>query len=440
MASFNLKLAVGVIVILAVVILAGLVFYSTPPGIKYGAPTTLTVSGTQTPVLLTDPPIVPAGTTALVISYSSVKVHTSGASSSGWLNASGSGTINLLSLINTTEVIGTANISANSTINMISFNVTSAIITINGTTSNVTLPSHTVTAHIAGENKVNATSGLLLDLSPTVAAIYTANSTVFVMVPSVRAIVVGSRNISAPQSVGSRVALNTSDKKDLEDAKPNISIESSSMSVSGNSTDLSVAVKDNSNSSVIIRHILVFGNYSVVVASSTRANATVHVISDNGSISDSGNVSVGEGGSNSTDKGASIRANVTVNSNANVSVGRKLGDNANVPPVALNSSSASQDTSESDLVSEGIDAQHTRMFNFLVNQNGTLVLPSSSSEYGGQDSGYNLTAGSTAIFTFSGKLSFGEGQITIMPSSGSTYSLVVSGENGASASTNVTVK
>lgn len=447
METSNLKLAGGIIVVLAVVLVAWLLVSPSHQAAQPGSGT-VQFAASQTPVMLTDPPIVPTGTTALVITYSSVKVHTSGSSGSGWLNATGSGTINLMSLLNTTEVIGAANISANSTINMISFNVTSATITINGTTSNVTVPSRTVTAHITGESKVNATSGLLLDLSPTVAAIYTANSTVFVMVPSVRAIVVGNRNVSVQHSVGSRAALNASEKQDLEDAKANISIASSSLSVNGNSTVLSVTVKDNSNFSVLLRHILVFGNYSVVVASSTGANASVHVVEDNGSVSDRRNNT--EGGANahvnvtsretsSTDNGGvNAHSNVTVNITASPNTSAVHADNANVPPAASNSSSDALGASESEFVSEGIHVQHTRMFNFLVSNSGALILPSLSSEFEGQNAGYNLTAGSTVTFTFSGNMSFGEGHITITPSVGSTYKLVVSGEHGSYATANVT--
>ena len=428
MAALNLKLVGGAIVVL-VVILVGILLNPAHSTVQSG-----NQSSAQIPVLLTDPPIVPAGTTALVIDYSSVKVHVRGTASSGWVNASGSGTINLLDLVNTTEVIGTTKISANSIIDMIGFNVTSATITINGTTSNVTVPSGKVTAQITGEGKVNATSGLLLDLSPTVAAIYTANSTVFVMVPSVRAIIVGSQHNASSQIVGSRAALNASDRNDLEDVKPNISIVSSSLNVSGNSTDLSVTVKDNSNASVVLRHVLVFGNYSVVVASFVGANATVHVIEDNGSVTVHGNANE-SGAHNSSDNGLRVKVNATANMST-----RGVGDNANVPSDVSGSSGGSnsnQSELEPELVHEGLTVQHTRMFDFLVNQSGTLILPSSSGEFEGQDFGYNLTAGHTATFTFSGKLSFGEGHITITPSGGLAYKLVVGGENGASASANV---
>lgn len=486
----GLKLALGAVVVLAVVMVAGLLLFPAinPIGTLGTQITQTPASGVHTPVLLTDPPIVPAGTTALVIDYSSVKVHTSGTANSGWVSASGSGTINLLGLINTTEVIGTADIPANSTIDMIRFNVSSATITINGTTSNVTVPSRTVTAHITGKDKVNATSGLLLDLSPTVATIYTANSTVFVMVPSVRAIVVGNVNVSSHQSVGSKEQLNASARKDLEDVKPNISIVASSMSVSGNSTTLpvtvtlSVTVKDSSNSSIMLRHILVFGNYSVVVVSAVGANvvhanahviaignniavfvsnvvvsavganSVIHVIEDNGSIRSINDVhanisashnSTGDHARSNFSISAKNDSNVTLNTSAALSDGSTHGENVISPGASyvtapFNYTVTNPGSSESSFMSEGIHVQNTRVFNFLIYQNSTLALPSLSAESDGQGLGYNLTAGSTATFIFSGELSFGSGHILITPTSGSKYHLVVSGENGASASANVT--
>ena len=437
-------IAIVIVVIGAVAILGR---YAGPSTTSYpttvsGQSSNVLSSGQQTPVFLTDPPVVPIGTTALVIAYSSLSVHAGGTSGEGWISALGSGTINLLSLVNTSEVIGTANIPSNSTIDMISFNVTSATITINGTTSNVTIPARSITAHIVGRTKINATSSVLLDFSPTIATIYTANSTVFVMVPSVRAIVIGNRNVSGSSSIGAKETLNQSEKKTLEDVRPNISIVSSSISIIGNSTEVSVAVKDNSNSSVVLRHVLVFGNYSVVVAPSAGFNTTVH-IEDNGSVSESngnnnninnGNVSKNKD-NNKGDSGDIISGNGNVTLNI-TNIERHKGD----PTVKAEgeANATSQSNAESDYISEGIGAQHARMFNFMINQNGTLSLPSVSGEAEVQSLGYNLTAGLTATFAFNGELNFGGGHITIIPKSGFTYNIVVSGEEGSSASANAT--
>ena len=411
--------------------------------------TTTVSSGVQaSPVILTDPAIVPQGTTSLVINYSSIKVHLSG-SSSGWVNAAGSGSINLLSLVNSSKVIGSANLPVNSTVDMVSFNVTSAEITINGTTSSVTLPNRNVTAHITGASKLNATSGFLMDLSPTIATIYTSNSTIFVMVPSVRAIVIGGKNVSSHASIGSSERLNGSVKARLEAIKPNISIVSSSISSVGNRTDISVTVKDNSNRSVMLRHMLVFGNYSVVVSPLSGFNTTVMVGAD-GHINQNGssrfNITAIEAG-NFIRASAGVRGSVNVptlivgRNGVPSSVSNAIASNSsNNQSVASNTSANASEhgNAEFGLVREGIDMQHMRVFNFLLSSNGTMFLPSGANDFADSGFGYNLSAGSTQTFTFNGVLSFGNGHISIEPQNGTSYKVLVGGEESASASMNVT--
>ncbi len=386
---------------------------STTAGTGNGTPSS---SGMSAPILLTDPPVVPTGTSALTITYTSVQVQTSGGAGSGWINATGSGTINLMSLLNTSQVIGMANLSANSSVEQIRFNVSSATITVNGTTSNVTLPNRMITAHISGETHAAANSGVLLDLSPTVATIFTANSTVFVLVPSVRAVVVGNQTVHASSDVGARENLSVRERSDLKNVRPNISIMSASLTVNGNVTDLSVAVKDNSNTSVSLKHILLFGNTSVYVTPVIGVNGTVHV------------------GGHDDGIGANVSANASVDTAG--SVNGKI--NASEHSGSHDGASASESGSANAL-SVGEDVTELRVFNFVVNANSTaLTLPSLSTEAEAQGNGYNLSAGSTATFTFNNTISVGEGHITIAPVAGSMYDLVVRGEEGATASANVT--
>ncbi len=82
-------------------------------------PTTSLVSTTQPTsgssgtlaVLLTDPPTVPFGTTALFATYSTMGVHVSGeGNDSGWIRIPASGTINLMGVVNATQTIASAKI------------------------------------------------------------------------------------------------------------------------------------------------------------------------------------------------------------------------------------------------------------------------------------------------------------------------------------------
>lgn len=264
------------------------------------------VAQVTVPVRLTDPPTVPNGTQALLISYSSVAVHFNGGSNAtGWISAAGNGSINLLSLINESEVIGSVTIPKNSIVDMIRFNVTSASIEINGTYYNVTVPSRSVLAHVSGRGNVNSSAGLLLDLSPVVATIYTNMSTIFVLVPSVRAVVAPNGNTST--FIGTRAQISEYERTHLETAKANISITSATLSQTGNATNFSITVRNNGNQSVLLSHVLIYGNDTITINPEIVLPGSI-----------SGNVSAGEGiGSGSGERISNLSgSNIVISSNA----------------------------------------------------------------------------------------------------------------------------
>ncbi len=236
-------------------------------------------TGGMVALQLTDPPQVPSGTQALMIDYSSLQVHLANTNNaSGWIQANGSGSINLLKLLNVSQTIGTAAMPANATINLVRFNVTSASITINGTAYNVTVPSSQITAHMNGGATLGSNSSILLELSPVVASIITNTSTVFVMVPSLKGVVVAGASNSTTLSLGARVALTERHRIELEAAAANISITGASLSVSpDNVTRLSVTVKNNVNRSVVLRNVALFGNESVKLNLTALRNREVQL-------------------------------------------------------------------------------------------------------------------------------------------------------------------
>lgn len=155
-------------------------------------------------VQITDPPNVPAGTQQLIVSYSSVQVHVLGSTQSGWVSASGSGSLNLLALTNVSQTIANAEVRENATVNLVRFNVTSAKIVINGATYNVSTPNSQVTVAVTGSEKINSSSAVLIDFYPTV----TGHANVYILVPAARAIVVSSNStVSINTNVGSTAAV-----------------------------------------------------------------------------------------------------------------------------------------------------------------------------------------------------------------------------------------
>ncbi len=447
--SGNKNLAYVAVAVI-VVLIAIAVLVSTSKGVAQ----LVTAPGSFVPVSMTDPPHVPNGTSALVISYSSLQVQTSGGISSGWHNSNSSGTLNLPSLVNVTQTIAGVQLPQNAVVDQIRFAITSAKITINGTSYNVTVPSGQVSAHILGREDLNSSSGILLDFAPTVAVVYTANSTVFVLVPSVRAVVVPSNSSSA--QIGHRSQLSARESGDLRSVAANVALSGVSLTSSANSTTLMLTVANHGNQSVVIRHVLVKGQEKAQVTLSERevANQSEHAnesvnASSHSSASEnvpvmsnqSAHASAGSHDGESNALNATSHASAGVNASSNASASGRSSSNAsahlNVSASASASGVAHAAVNISVLNESRLNLEHFGVLNFLVAANGTLFLPATSEDVE-SESGFTLAAGAQRTLEFSGKISLGEGHLAVSLVPGSNYSVYVIGEQTLSASANVT--
>ncbi len=292
MTNKNLIIAsVGIIVIIAVIIAAVSLTSSVPKTSTTSttSPGTTSVNTSvqnqqiSTSVLLTDPPVVPNGTTSLLIHYSSISIHS--ISSNGWLSSNTQGNINLLNLTNTSVVLANLNISPDSSPNLVRFYISNASITINGTVYNVTVPSAEVTAEISNYTSANAylTSSILMQFSPTIVTIYTNTTPDFILVPSVKAVVVGNVLAGKRPQEGKMLPLTKAEDRSLKDATPNITITNASISQSNNTTTVSFTVTDNSNYSVNLMHASINGEENISInttAASAVANSITRRVDD----------------------------------------------------------------------------------------------------------------------------------------------------------------
>ncbi len=427
-------------------------------------------------IQLTDPPQVPNGTTALVIAYSSVAVQVGGVASSGWLSANGTGSVDLMKVINLKQTIGTIAMPQNATVEMVRFNVTSAQITVNGTTYNVTVPSGQITAHISGGLSVNGNESILMDLSPTVATIITSNSTLFVLVPSIRAVLVPGASNSTTRSIGARVQLHGNDTAELEAHTPNISVSNAALSVVGNSTHLSLTVTDNSNSSVSLQHLDLSGNLTVSF-NATAAQQSAHSMLVNLASNLSSFCTAVNASGNAT-ANAIVKERTNISSEAHIEANASNGSgafqkfNASNIDRAANASIASSSEFEAEGhafgdISVEINASactHAglsnitakiedrianfsrrieneqmgfRFITFAISDNGTLVVPSSETSLF-ENSNLTLQSRQSVTLQFSGPLTFADNHFLFAVQPGSTYKVTVQGEEGARASANVT--
>ncbi len=422
---------------------------------------------------LTDPPQVPVGTQALILNYSSLRAHYIGSgNASGWISANSKGSVNLMSLVNATEMIGSAAIPASATINQINLTVSSVSIEINGTEENVTLPNRHLLVNVNGTAPVDSGSVILIDLSPTIVSIFTQNATVFVMVSSVRAVLLGPQAVEAE---GTTSKLSSNEQKALQ-ATPVINISSASITTSGQNSTLFVTVTNYGSANVSINRILLYGNLSVLallnsnstnlaandyrtyhsniaappnlsgsastVTQTISTSGSTAVASSSASSGSSTNIASDVGQVQGSEFNASATTNATAKSKAplNKTINRaktelSIIDGIQVETNASANAGASTNSSitTSSIVHVGVSIRHLQMLDFEIGSSGRLSL--ANEEQSLSSTGYVIQAHSSTTFTFSGRLLEANGRIVVSPVSNSTYKIVVIGRDSSISTT-----
>jgi len=222
------------------------------------APTTPAPTTTPTPtvayaVALTDPPVVPNGTSTVLINYSSVGVHTE---DHGWIYASASGPVDLLTLQNLSVVLAQVNVPANDTVNEVRLYVANASIVVNGTRYPLMLPSGVLKIPIV--NASRAAQGALVDLQPHVTTAYVGDQPVFVMAPVAVAVPL---NYTAPPGTVHGVPREL--REELTRSAANVTVTSAAIQMVGDETMIAVTLKNTGSAPVQVLGIGVDGNWSL---------------------------------------------------------------------------------------------------------------------------------------------------------------------------------
>jgi hypothetical protein len=216
-------------------------------------PTVPTTEEATFAVLLTDPPTVPAGTTQLNLTYTDVLLHVIYPNGTDeWLPVGSEGTVNLFSLVNMTQTLATITIPLNSTVDKVQFTIADVTAVVNEQTYNVTSLSDTFVVKVVNGAVNKTLSGVLIDFNPTLVQIQASdeNDTLvyyYVLVPSANAIIVNDIT-SAHVKVGTIIAIGENNRVRLlrvkEDFATNLTIASATLTVDGNTTGLSVTLKN----------------------------------------------------------------------------------------------------------------------------------------------------------------------------------------------------
>ncbi|MDG6908171.1 MAG: DUF4382 domain-containing protein [Nitrososphaerota archaeon] len=186
---------VGTLVVVVIMLAAaGIAYFAFYGG---GGNATTTTTGAQhglLSVLISDPPHLPDGVSALYVTYQNMYLHLAGVpEADGWIQVSSSGSIQLLGAVNIGETVAFASMPADE-YNMIRFNVSSATATYNNQNYSALVQNGNLTIHFIDVLSIDPTqpSALVVDVSPFVVNFGAITNPSFVLKPS-------AISFSAPQ-------------------------------------------------------------------------------------------------------------------------------------------------------------------------------------------------------------------------------------------------
>jgi hypothetical protein len=229
-------------------------------------------------VLLTDPPNVPTGVTAVYVTYSSVAVHVNGAGNrGGWTNSNTVGTIDLMKLVNISTTIASIKVTTG-VYNALRFNISSAAVTFDGRNYTAFVPRALLTVLIPGGLRVNATtsSAEIIDMSPTVLNIGSGSTPEFIISMAASCFRMPQSVVVATNGIGRRgFILGLSGtawwNKIRESYTANVTIGGASLSASS----FSVTVKNTGSTSLNLNAIFITPiGYECAIQTSTSSSTS----------------------------------------------------------------------------------------------------------------------------------------------------------------------
>lgn len=148
-------------------------------------------------VMLTDPPSVPAGVSAIYLTYTNLGVHPKGFANSTWVSIAGGGTIDTMKLINLSQTISTDTVPS-LTYDLMKFNISGVNVEYFAKNYTAAVSSGSLTAPILGGLVVNSSNlaAALVDLQPTVLNLGNQSGPEFTITAGAKALQVPSGQVS----------------------------------------------------------------------------------------------------------------------------------------------------------------------------------------------------------------------------------------------------
>jgi hypothetical protein len=398
----TLQYAAFAIIVSFGIVVASFLYIGLPTSIGTSSNSNSTQAGQLAPlaIRLTDPPQVPSLTTSLNLTYSSIVLLVGEPTGTqGQLDTKsvtvtptgGSATLDLLKLQNVSQTIAVANLPNGSVLYSVTFTVTGIHIDVNKTVSSVSLATGGTSFDVTIAHPSEFRSGdfALLQLNPVIVDTPTG----YQLIPSsVGVMGHGGGN----DQVGDEHQLTNSDNSSLGSARGNVSASIKTLSVSGNVTTLTVLVNNSASVPVSLEGIGLHGNFTVMGSACMKFG---------------GNSDGGDGTHHT--------------SNADVcAIPMHMNEVVFVPV----SSSATTTTTTSSTTATTTSSTAT-----ATSCTASQIALISGQEDTSAFHKLTINPGQCVLLNFVGKLSYGNSNLTLVPStaSGQVYVLHVIASNGA---------
>ncbi|MDG6998632.1 MAG: hypothetical protein JRN15_05905 [Nitrososphaerota archaeon] len=159
---------------------------------------TITSTSAPTGVLaaqITDPPVVPPGTTHLYVNYSDIEAHTFDLNNNSvWFTVASAGSIDLMKVVNSGVTLGSSTV-ASGVFDKVRFDISNATITYYGRNYTASIPLSQIVVPLAnGGVRVapNSTAGFVISVSPTILPSSSGNKISFLLLPSAQGVPIPS--------------------------------------------------------------------------------------------------------------------------------------------------------------------------------------------------------------------------------------------------------
>jgi hypothetical protein len=240
-------------------------------------------------MLATDPPTTASGVSKIYLQYGGEDVHSAGsAAASGWVGLNSSGTIELTSLVNTTQTIASTKIKSGA-YDMVRLDVTSVTVLYNS--ENYTAHCcglSQITANMTSQAQVNssAPSAAVIDMSTVVVNSGNSTQPQFLFSASATAAVVPSSDLSASLTIGAKADFSSEPWWGQLVVRSAATLEITSANMTSNS--LSLTVRNTGGSNATLRLVTITPESvsgGAVIMPPTLTGSATFVVAQNGTLS-----------------------------------------------------------------------------------------------------------------------------------------------------------